>query len=87
MAAYFMVQSTITDEAQYQKYRAAVVPFISTFGGKIAARGAEVEILEGEHNSRPRSAANNAHQGRGAAAGGQLRQAAGAVAETVGALH
>jgi uncharacterized protein (DUF1330 family) len=53
MAAYLMVQSTIRDEAQYQKYREAVGPFISTFGGKIVARGARVEILEGEHDSRP----------------------------------
>ena len=52
MAAYLMVQSTIKDEGQYQKYRTAVVPFISTFGGKIAARGAKVEILEGEHDLR-----------------------------------
>ena len=29
------------------------MPFISTFGGKIAARGAKVEILEGEHDLRP----------------------------------
>jgi uncharacterized protein (DUF1330 family) len=53
MAAFLMVQSTIKDEAQYQKYRTAVVPFISTFGGKIATRGAKVEILEGEHDLRP----------------------------------
>jgi uncharacterized protein (DUF1330 family) len=53
MAAYFVVQSTIADEAQFQKYRAAVHPLISRFGGKIAARGAKVEILEGEHDTRP----------------------------------
>ena len=29
MPAYFIVQSTIKDEAQFQKYRQAVVPFIA----------------------------------------------------------
>jgi uncharacterized protein (DUF1330 family) len=52
MTAYLIVQSTITDEPQFQKYREAVVPFIAGFGGKFAARGAKVEILEGEHDTR-----------------------------------
>jgi hypothetical protein len=41
MSAYFVVQATITDEPKYQKYREAVVPFIASFGGKFAARGAK----------------------------------------------
>ena len=53
MPAYLIVQATITDEPQYQKYREAVVPFIASFGGKIAARGAKVEVLEGDHDTRP----------------------------------
>jgi len=53
MSAYFVVQATISDESRYQKYREAVVPFIATFGGKIVARGAKVEVLEGEHDTRP----------------------------------
>lgn len=53
MTAYFIVQVSITDEAQYQKYREAVVPFIAKFGGKLAARGAKVEVFEGEHDTRP----------------------------------
>lgn len=52
MSAYFIVQATITDQAQYQKYREAVVPFIASFGGKFAARGAKVEVFEGEHDMR-----------------------------------
>ena len=52
MPAYLIVQATITDEPQYQKYREAVVPFIASFGGKFAARGAKVEVLEGEHDTR-----------------------------------
>ena len=53
MVAYFVVQSTIKDEPQYQKYRQAVVTFIASFGGKIVARGAKVEVFEGEHDTRP----------------------------------
>jgi uncharacterized protein (DUF1330 family) len=53
MPAYFIVQATITNEPHYQKYREAVVPFIAKFGGKIAARGAKVEVFEGEHDTRP----------------------------------
>ena len=37
MPAYFIVQNTIKDEAQYQKYVQAVVPFIASFGGKLVA--------------------------------------------------
>jgi uncharacterized protein (DUF1330 family) len=53
MTAYLIVQSTIRDEPQYQKYREAVRPFIAGFGGKMVARGAKVDILEGEHDTRP----------------------------------
>jgi uncharacterized protein (DUF1330 family) len=53
MTAYFVVQATIKDEARYQKYREAVVSFIASFGGKVVARGAKVEVLEGEHDTRP----------------------------------
>jgi uncharacterized protein (DUF1330 family) len=53
MPAYFIVQNTIKDEAQYQKYVQAVLPFIAKFGGKLVARRAKVEVLEGEHDQRP----------------------------------
>jgi uncharacterized protein (DUF1330 family) len=53
MPAYFIVQNTIKDEAQYQKYVQAVVPFIASFGGRLVARRAKVEVLEGEHDERP----------------------------------
>ena len=52
MAAYLMVQSTISDQAQYQKYRDAVLPLIASFGGKVIVRGA-VEVFEGEPDARP----------------------------------
>jgi len=53
MPAYVIVQNTIKDEAQYQKYVQAVVPFIGSFGGRLVARRAKVEVLE----RRTRSAA------------------------------
>ncbi len=53
MSAYFIVQATITDEPRFQKYREVVVPFIARFGGKLTARGAKVDVLEGEHDTRP----------------------------------
>ena len=53
MTAYFVVQVTISDQAQYQKYREAVVPLMAKFGGKVVARGAKVEVFEGEHDNRP----------------------------------
>ncbi len=52
MAAYLIVQSTITDGEQYQKYRDAVVPLIAKFGGKHVVRGGTVEVLEGQHDGR-----------------------------------
>jgi uncharacterized protein (DUF1330 family) len=52
MAGYLMVQSTISNEEQYQKYRDAVVPLIMKFGGKFSIRGGKVEILEGEPDGR-----------------------------------
>ena len=52
MPAYFVVQSTISDEAQYQKYREAVVPLIMKHGGKFIVKGAKVELLEGHHDGR-----------------------------------
>jgi uncharacterized protein (DUF1330 family) len=52
MSAYLVVQATIADEPKFLKYREAVVPFIASFGGKFAARGAKVEVLEGEHDTR-----------------------------------
>jgi hypothetical protein len=48
MPAYFIVQNTIKDEAQYQKYVQTVVPFIATFGGQLVARRAS------EHGCDPR---------------------------------
>ena len=51
MAAYMVVQATITNEEQFGKYRAAVMPLIAKCGGK-PVRGGTVERLEGEPDGR-----------------------------------
>jgi hypothetical protein len=43
----------VEDEPKFQKYREAVVPFIASFGGKLVAVYGKVEVLEGEHDTRP----------------------------------
>jgi uncharacterized protein (DUF1330 family) len=54
MPAYMIVQQSISNEPQYQKYREAVVPLIMKHGGKlIVGGGAKVEVLEGHHDARP----------------------------------
>jgi uncharacterized protein (DUF1330 family) len=53
MAAYMMVQSTISDEDRFQQYRLAVVPFIMKFGGRLVVKMGEVDVLEGEPDPRP----------------------------------
>ena len=55
MPAYIILQSTVKDEAQYQKYAQAVWPLMVRFGAKLVARRAKVEVLEGEHDQRPLS--------------------------------
>ena len=52
MPAYIILQSTVKDEAQYQKYAQAAWPLMVRFGAKLVARRAKVEILEGEHDQR-----------------------------------
>jgi uncharacterized protein (DUF1330 family) len=51
-AGIFRCSRDRSDEPQFQRYRDAVVPFIASFGGKFAAKGAKVEVLEGEHDTR-----------------------------------
>lgn len=52
MAAYLVVHGTTRDEAQYQKYRDAVVPLIMKFGGRLIIRGGKAEVLEGTPDTR-----------------------------------
>ena len=52
MAAFLMVQMTVSDPEQYQAYGKAVVPLIAKHGGKFIVRGGKVECLEGQHDGR-----------------------------------
>ena len=51
MTAYMIVQTTIINDAQFGKYRAAVMPLIASFGGK-HVRGGTAELLEGQQDGR-----------------------------------
>lgn len=54
MPAYLIVQRTISDEGQYQKYRDAVLPLmIGKFGAKVIVRSGDIQALEGQHDGRP----------------------------------
>jgi uncharacterized protein (DUF1330 family) len=55
MPAYLVLQNTVKDETQYQKYAQAVWPLMVQFGAKLLVRRAAVEVLEGEHDQRPMS--------------------------------
>ncbi len=52
MAAYFIVQITISNEDQWAKYREAVGPLMVKFGAKPLVRGETVECLEGHHGEQ-----------------------------------
>jgi uncharacterized protein (DUF1330 family) len=52
MSAYFIVQATISDESQYQKYREAVVPLINNHGGRLVIRAGKSDLLEGSSDAR-----------------------------------
>jgi uncharacterized protein (DUF1330 family) len=53
MPAYMILQNTVKDEAQYQKYAQAAWPLMVRFGAKLVARRAKVVVLEGKHDQRP----------------------------------
>ena len=52
MPAYLVMQITITDEEQWEKYRDAVMPLLATFGGKRMTTGKGLEVLEGREDER-----------------------------------
>src|SRR5262249_31017466 len=52
IAAYLMVQMTVSDPAQYRVYSKAVVPLIEKHGGKFIIRGGKVQPLEGRRDGR-----------------------------------
>ena len=52
MAAYFVMQTTITDPKRWGEYRNAVMPLIARFGGRHATKAEGVEMLEGRSDER-----------------------------------
>ena len=52
MAAYLIVQVTVTDPDRFADYRAAVPAVIANYGGRYIIRGGDVEAFEGSHDGR-----------------------------------
>lgn len=52
MAAYLLVRMTVGNQAQYDRYRAAVGPVVAAHGGRFIVRGGVAETLEGAHDPR-----------------------------------
>ena len=50
MAAYVIVEVSVTDPAIYEEYRKLTPGSIAAFNGKFRARGGEVFSLEGDWN-------------------------------------
>lgn len=48
MAAYVIVETDITDPAQYEQYKAASPAAIEAGGGRFLVRGGEMAVLEGD---------------------------------------
>jgi uncharacterized protein (DUF1330 family) len=48
MAAYVIVETDVTDPAQYEQYKAASPAAIEAGGGRFLARGGELTVLEGD---------------------------------------
>jgi uncharacterized protein (DUF1330 family) len=47
MAAYIIAEIVVQDTAEYDRYRPLAGATVAQYGGKFAARGGNVEILEG----------------------------------------
>lgn len=47
MTAYVVAEIDVTDHATYDTYRPRVPPTLEKYGGKFAARGGRIELLEG----------------------------------------
>ena len=52
MAAYVIVDITVTDPTDYEEYKQLAPAGVSAYGGKYLARGGAVEILEGNWNPK-----------------------------------
>ncbi len=52
MGAYLVVQGTVENDEGWRRYSAAVVPLVTSFGGKHLTRGSGAEFLEGSDAKR-----------------------------------
>lgn len=56
MPALFIVQAAVSRDPalrdRYREYQARVQPLIAAHGGRLLATGANLEVLEGEHDGR-----------------------------------
>ena len=48
MAAYFIVDVDITDQAGFEEYRKVVPKTIEKYGGRFIVRGGKFDVLEGK---------------------------------------
>lgn len=48
MAAYILVDARISDQAQYERYRADAPAVIAKYGGRYLVRGGATTVLEGD---------------------------------------
>jgi uncharacterized protein (DUF1330 family) len=48
VAAYVIVETDITDAAQYERYKAASPAAVQAGGGRFVVRGGELDVLEGD---------------------------------------
>lgn len=48
MPAYVIIETDITDAAQYERYKAASPAAVRAGGGRFLARGGELAVLEGD---------------------------------------
>ena len=50
MPAYVIVETNISDQEQYERYRDAAPASIAAHGGRYLVRGGELAVFEGEWN-------------------------------------
>jgi uncharacterized protein (DUF1330 family) len=48
MPAYVVVNVTVRDPARYEEYKRVAFPTVTAYGGRYVARGAPVEVREGD---------------------------------------
>jgi uncharacterized protein (DUF1330 family) len=50
MPAYVIVETNVTDQEQYERYREVAPESIAAHGGRYIVRGGELTVLEGDWN-------------------------------------